>query len=246
LTARPGTIHRTATPEGRRARPTLRCLTEDLGLDIPTLDVDLGTLDHPWLDELRRTAQISPQGQKRILSIDVPLVYRLRVSADRGATWVDAERDTVWLCAVRGREQGSDDDAYEWFATLHASGRLLPSDDDRLRDDAESVVRIERALTADLFALVDSALDRRGSELTTDLGGWIPGRAMVREGDGIHEIWCSLSVRTTDGEFIRPELRDILFARLEEYLSPVIFEARGDWPTGAVPWHESVRLGLRD
>ena len=51
-------------------------------------------------------------GQKRILSISYPLVYRLRVSSERGAAWLD-EEGIVWLCAVRRREEGSDDDAFE-------------------------------------------------------------------------------------------------------------------------------------
>jgi hypothetical protein len=35
-----------ALPE-RRTPPTIRCLRDDLGLALPTIDVDLGTLDHP-------------------------------------------------------------------------------------------------------------------------------------------------------------------------------------------------------
>ena len=73
----------------RRSRPTIRCLVEDLGVGLPELAVDLGELDHPWLAELRRIAPQSPTGQKRILSIAEPLVYRLRVSSERGATWID-------------------------------------------------------------------------------------------------------------------------------------------------------------
>jgi len=107
----------------RRARPTIRCVIEDLGLELPGLDTDLGELDDAWIAELRRIAATSPTGQKRILAIDHPLVYRLRVSSERGATWVD-EDGVVWLCAVRRREEGSDDDAFAWFAELHQDGRL--------------------------------------------------------------------------------------------------------------------------
>ncbi len=67
----------------RRGRPTLRCLTSDLGIPVPELDVDLSDLGHPILNELRRVAPTSPKGQKRILSIDNPLVYRIRVSSRR-------------------------------------------------------------------------------------------------------------------------------------------------------------------
>ena len=47
------------------------------------------------MDELRRVAPTSPTGQKRILSIDHPLVYRIRVSSERGATWLDEPRSIV-------------------------------------------------------------------------------------------------------------------------------------------------------
>ena len=128
----------------RRGRPTIRCLTEDLGSEIPGLDVGLGDLEGAWLDELRRIALVSPQGQKRILPIVQPVVYRLRVGSFRGATWVDEGNGIVWLCAVHRREQASADDACGWFADLHAKGWLLPSEDDRLRDRAEAVIRLQQ------------------------------------------------------------------------------------------------------
>ena len=78
-------------------------------MELPELSVDLGEIEHPWLDELRRIAPTSPTGQKRILSIAHPVVYRLRVSTERGATWLD-EDEVLWLCAVRRREDGSDDE----------------------------------------------------------------------------------------------------------------------------------------
>ena len=229
----------------RRARPTIRCLTEDLDVEIPGLDVDMGLMEHPWLEELRRIAPTSPTGQKRILSIAHPLIYRLRVSSERGATWVDSDDDIVWLCAVRRREEGSDDDAFEWFAELHAAGTLLPSDDDRLRDRAEEAIRLHRRLTGELFALVGRALASPGVECAADLDEWLPCRVLVLDDGSVEEIWCGLSVRATDDVFIRPELRDILFASLEAHLAPAIFEARDDWPTGEAPWFETVRLGLR-
>ena len=48
-----------------------------------------------------------------------------------------------------------------------------------------------------------------------------------------------------DGHFIRESIRDLLFAELERYVEPAIFEARNDWPTGELQWSEAVRLGLR-
>ena len=228
----------------RRSRPTIRCLVEDLGVGLPELAIDLGELDHPWLAELRRIAPQSPTGQKRILFIAEPLVYRLRVSSERGATWIDDDQ-VVWLCAVRRREDGSDDDAFAWFAQLHGSDRLLPTGDDHLRDEAEEVLRVHRRLTSDLFDLVDRALANGGTECASDLGGWLPARALVIRVGGVEEIWCGICVRATDGAFIRAEVRDVLFVSLEDYIAPAVFEARDDWPTGDSAWYESVRLGLR-
>jgi hypothetical protein len=48
------------------------------------------------------------------------------------------------------------------FADLHAKGRLLPSEDDRLRDRAEPVIRLQRGLTAGLLQLVAEAFVAEG------------------------------------------------------------------------------------
>lgn len=229
----------------RRPRPTIRCLTEDLGLDLPPLDVDLGDLKHPWLDELRRIAPRSPVGQKRILAIGHPLVYRLRVSSARGATWVDDEQGIVWLCAVHRREVGSETDAYTWFSELHTRDQLLPSDDDRLRDRAEAVTRLQRGLRLAFLQMADRAVERPGNELKSDLGDYLPCRLLVLGGGELQEIWCALGVFAADGSSVRAELRDVLFVALEEHLAPAVFEARSDWPTGELRWWEVVRFGIR-
>jgi hypothetical protein len=173
------------------------------------------------------------------------MVYRLRVSDERGATWLEESRNVVWLCGVHRREEGSDDDAFAWFADLHGSAHLLPTDDDRLRDVAEGVLRFHKTLTSDLLQLVDAALVNVEHELTMDLGEFLPCRALVRSSDGLQEIWCALSTRGNDGDFVSEKQRDLLFAELEQHLQPVMFEARNDWPSGDVEWWEVVRFGVR-
>ena len=232
-------------PVARRGRPTLRCLVDDLGITLPGLDVDLGTLEHPMLEELRRITPTSPGGQKRILSIDKPLVYRIRVSWLRGATWVDEAPAIVWLCAVAGRQDGSDDDAYEVFRQLHDRGELLPTSDDRLRDRAEAAIRLQRGLTSDLIQLVRDAVGSPDRELRTTLGDYIPCRVLVIKSRDSLEVWCALSMLGKDGTYIKPQIRDLLFAALENYLSPALFEIRGDWPTGELHWAEIVKLAIR-
>ncbi|MHB8463748.1 MAG: hypothetical protein ACYDH6_22510 [Acidimicrobiales bacterium] len=220
-------------------------MTEDLGIPMPNLDIDLGRdLDHPLIDELRRIAATSPTGQKRVLSIDHPLVYRIRVSRHRGATWVDEEPSIVWLCAARLREDGSAGDAFAWFAALHAKAELLPAADDRLRDRAEAAIRLQRGLTAELLRLFDTATIDKGTEHHAELGGWLACRMLVT-GEELEEIWCALSVRATDQTGVNPALRDLLFAALDRYVAPAVFEVRNDWRDEPAQWFEVVRLGIR-
>jgi hypothetical protein len=122
---------------------------------------------------------------------------------------------------------------------------LLPSQDDRLRDRAEAVIRLQRGLAAGLLQLVAEALSRRGTELAAELGGYLPCRVLVVESGGVEEIWCALSGRAVDGTHVRDRLRDVLFAALEDRFPDAVFEVRGDWPVGQVGWWEVVRLGLR-
>jgi len=229
----------------RSARPTIRCLIEDLRIELPSLDESLDDLDHPWLEELHRVADTSPQGQKRIESIDYPLVYRLRVSDHRGATWVDEDRNVVWLCAVHKREEGSDDDAYEWFRGLHTSGDLLPTEEDQDRLLIDAAVHVFRTAETDLLELVDEAIAQPGEELAKDLGGWLPCRVVVIESDGVQEIWCAISGRNTDGGFVSEKIKNGLFLSLEAHLDPVLMESRYDWPGGQAEWFEVVRLAIR-
>ena len=44
---------------------------------------------------------------------------------------------------------------------------------------------------------------------------------------------------------IRDQVRDILFAELENHFPDAIFEVRSDWPVGRLEWWEVVRMGLR-
>jgi hypothetical protein len=228
----------------RRARPTLRCLEQDLHIGVPPLSQLLDDLANPWMVELRRVAPSSPKGQKRILSIDEPLVFRLRISSGRGATWVD--EPVVWLCGVHGRQEDSDDDAFNYFQGLHAAGNLLPTEPDRLRLRAEDVLILANELTEALVSIIDRAISAPDVELAVDLCEWMPCRVLVRESRGLQEVWCGLRVLSVDDEYIDEKLRNVLFIRMEEHLAPIAMEAREDWASGdPVPWFETVRYGVR-
>jgi hypothetical protein len=173
----------------RRIRVTLRCLRDDLGLQLPPVEVDLGSLDHPLLDEARRVAPTAPTGQKRILSIARPLVYRLRHGRWRGASWLEHDAARFWLCAGAQREQGSRDDPYELFATLHHAGRLLPDDDDRQRDALERDARIVDAAADSLEDALAGASSHPGQDVPLRLDGLVDVRLHVTAPG--EEVWVA-------------------------------------------------------
>lgn len=227
----------------RRTRVTIRCVREDLGLDLPPVDVDLGTLDHPLVSEARRIAPSAPRGQKRILSIDHPFVYRIRHARWRGATWLETDERRVWLCAGSQREEGSGDDAYEHFAALHAAGQILPDDDDRLRDALERSARIIDAATATIPEALADALASRARDVAARLGDLIDVRLhATAAGD---EIWVAIATQAADGGFVDERLRDVLFRLVFDAAEAELWEPRADWPLGELAWFEVARLGLR-
>ena len=77
---------------GRRTRVTLRCLREDLEVEVPAVEVDLDSLDHPLVGEARVVAPAARRGQRRILSI----------GADRPSTGCATDGGLAWL-GGRGR-----------------------------------------------------------------------------------------------------------------------------------------------
>ena len=228
----------------RRTRVTLRCVREDLRVDIPPVEVDLGALDHPLVAEARRVAPTSPRGQKRILAIDHPLVYRLRHGRWRGATWLETYEGRFWLCAGAQRAAGSAEDAYEHFIALHNAGRLLPDDDDRLRDALERTARIIDAAAAVIPEALADALVRRGRDVALRFGDLVDARLhATAAGD---EIWVAIATQAADGRFVDERLRDVLFRLVFDAAEAELWEPRADWPSGELAWFEVARLGLRE
>lgn len=231
---------------GRRARPTIRCLVNDLHISLPDLDIDLGTIDDPMLEELRRVAPTSPLGQKRILSIGDRMVYRIRHSELRGATWVQEENDIVWLLAVERREEDSSDDAYEYFQGLHENGGLFPTNDDRVRDRAEVVGRFVDRVREEAPGLLENARREPGVDHTFLLGEQIQIRMFVSRDSSIEEVWMAVPQFDVARAVVPANLRDVIFVLFEEALGEAAWEYRADWPSGALEWHEIARLGLRE
>jgi len=228
----------------RRTRITLRCLRDDLKLKLPPIEVDLGELDHVLVAEARRIAPSAPRGQKRILAIEHPLVYRLRHGRWRGATWLETDVARFWLCAAAQREQGSGEDAYEVFVALHRAGRLLPDDDDRLRDALERNARIIDSASDAIGPALANAFAHRDQDVAVSFAGLVDARLhVVASGE---EVWVAIATQAADGRFVEERLRDVLFGLVLTAAEATLWEPRADWPSGELAWFEVARLGLRE
>lgn len=191
------------------ARPTLRCLREDLGLPLPPVTVPLDETDHPIV--AKATEQFADEETKheRIRAVDDQVFFKVKVERWRGAVWMDA--DLPWLVAAGRREDGSGSDFYaaleaegrasrarhnaahtEALKTATSTGHLLPAREDHIRYRAEAGVRFVRRLRTTLLDLTRATL-RDGREHAVDFDTFTLG-LQVRADDG-HEAY--LAVRIT-------------------------------------------------
>jgi hypothetical protein len=75
----------------RKARPTLRCLREDLGQAIPRADTPLDGSEHPLLVKAAEQFADDETPHERIVAIDDRVLFKVKVQRWRGAVWVDGE-----------------------------------------------------------------------------------------------------------------------------------------------------------
>jgi len=86
-------------------RPTLRCLTDDLGLKIPTIDDPLDEFDHPLLRKANQQFAEPSSSRERISSIDAAVLFKVKAQRWRGAVWIDAT-GRPWMVAAGGGQPG--------------------------------------------------------------------------------------------------------------------------------------------
>src|SRR2546422_8982264 len=94
----------------RSARPTLRCLRDDLKLTVPPADEPLDEVDHPLLRKAREQFANVGAPHERIASIDDTVLFKVKVQRWRGAVWT--EDRLAWVVAAGWREAGGTDDFY--------------------------------------------------------------------------------------------------------------------------------------
>lgn len=202
------------------ARPTLRCLTEDLRLPIPPAEEPLDEIDHPLLAKVREQFANRHTAHERIRAIDDEVVFKVKVQRWRGAVW--CEDDQPWLIAAGTRAEGSPDDFYAAlesqakaartrYNSTHTAvlttrthiGDLLPNEDDRERYVLEAGTRLVRRLVATVRDLTRGSL-RDGHEHAADFPTFRVG-IVVRADDG-HATYAA--VRITGS--VPPDLTAVL------------------------------------
>ncbi|WP_042407349.1 hypothetical protein [Streptacidiphilus carbonis] len=190
------------------ARPTLRCLAEDLKLALPAVTLPLNELAHPLLGKAAEQFAEAETKHERIRSIDDTVLFKVKVQRWRGAVWIDA--DLPWLVAAGLREDGSSDDFYaaleaqakamrsrynathaDGLKTSTSSAHLLPTREDHIRYRAEAGVRFARRLRATIQELTRATL-RDGREHTSDFDTFTLG-LQVRADNG-HETYAAVRI----------------------------------------------------
>jgi hypothetical protein len=192
----------------RRARPTLRCLREDLSLPLPHVDIPLDEITHPLLAKVAERFADDQTPQERISAIDDEVLFKVKIQRWRGATWVD--EDIAWLVAAGKREAGSPEDFYAALAARgnaararynaeHSpplssatySGYLLPDHEYDLRWRAEAAARTERQLRTTVLDLVrQSLLDGREHAAILD-GAALGVQVLADQG---HETYVAIRI----------------------------------------------------
>lgn len=132
----------------------------------------------------------------------------------------------------------------ELLTALHRAGRLLPDDDDRLRDALERNVRIIDDAANSIASVLAEAFDHRGRDVAVSFGGLIDTRLhVIAPGE---EVWVAIATQAADGRFVEERPRDVLFGLVLAAAETELREPRADWPSGELAWFEVARLGLRE
>ncbi len=236
-------------PPPRRARLTLRCLSEDLGLAIPPVTESIeATAERadlaghgPMVAKFFEMAPVAPQNQDRVLAIRDRLVFRFKFVAYRVATWVDPESNVVWMLAAALRRADSDD-AYDYFEALHNAGRLLPDRRDAARDLAEVDTRLLRAVTQAAPDLIEQAAGAPGEEVATLLAETISVAVLMDSSQDVIELWVAVSHKRPDESFLDDEIVFAVFAIFQAAVGAEEWEQQADWPTRKLNWFEVARL----
>jgi hypothetical protein len=126
-------------------------------------------------------------------------VYHLGRGHDhRGATWHDAIDKVVWLCAYRRHRSGEADDAFPYFHSLIAAGRIYPTEEDYELLIQQRSERFVDTLYDDAQALLARARANPGAEEVGVLGGEEATGVLVEVVETLEETYVAFSVSHMD------------------------------------------------
>lgn len=237
-------VNRTAAGSiGRRVRPTLRCLRDDLGLALPTVPAaSLDDIDDPVLRKARSLGPAFPENQVRIVEIEDTLVYRFTHGRMRVLTWRSPETGVIWVCAADLRREN---EGYDEFIQLHRQGLLLPSAEDDRRLRQEAGLALARQIAADAGSWLAHARKYPGQECRFALIGGAEVVLMVEAGE-FEAVWLAVPTLLAAKLGLPPKIRTLIVAAIEQALGvEAEYEERHDWPTGRLRNYELVHLWLR-
>jgi hypothetical protein len=187
-------------------RITRRCLTDDLGTPADRVDAPIDELakSNDVIAAFRdRRAEMGSAGQEPIQSL-LPRVVAFSLHVRRrGATWHHREAGVIWLLAVGYHRAGHLDDAYAYFARLHAAGRLRPDREDMLAFVRSQAPTLARSLVSDVPGLVALARKHPGVVRHGIIGGRIRVRVICEAGDPAM-LTVAISQRLFPGEMPVP------------------------------------------
>lgn len=162
-----------------RPRFTLRCLAQ-LELTPPVSPGILDDIEHPLLAAARRQWSVDEPQTERIVAIDDLVLLKCKPNRPIwGAVWEEPAEGVAWIVAAGPRQEGSPKDFYAMLATdcerarktLNVRGQngkktsslhLLPTQDDRLRLQADAATETLRQANQDVASLISDARSQPG------------------------------------------------------------------------------------
>lgn len=177
-------------------RVTRRALA-DLDLDVQAL---AGRPAEEIADQHRLIAAFVNQRSQRAEgqeAIQLPsskaTAFSLHAERWRGLTWHEEELDIVWLLGAGYHRSGDRGDVYAELKGRDAADELFPTEQDYLDLEPDPANYVE-AVSRDAPRLMEEAAANLGAEVTGDLAGALDVSVLVREVDGIREVWIAFSM----------------------------------------------------
>lgn len=182
---------------GGGVRPTMRCLADDLRMELPHLGVRLEDVQHPCLEKAQMIPdQVSSDGAERIEALDDRIWYKVKTGRWRGAatksrtviTGEEVDEELWWLGAAGQRRADSAQD--DFYALLEQrcraarkanrpgdarvkadSNAYLPTTQDLLRLQAERALGFHSNAQRLIRRLAAASL-RSGHPVEATFNGW--------------------------------------------------------------------------